>query len=127
MALADMADERRRQDASAAEQRRRESAKRAVKTAEKALATEQRRRESVERAAAMAEKALAKEQRLSSSAKMALAEYDAQTIASWDASAVEVVNHVTTLGVMALTELKAAPKLRYGGPPPTHFSSPLTA
>ncbi len=31
------------------------------------------------------------------------------------------------MGVMALTELKAAPKLRYGGPPPTHFPPPLTA
>ncbi len=39
----------------------------------------------------------------------------------------EAVDHVTTLGVMALSELKAAPKLRYGGPPPTHFSLPLTA
>jgi hypothetical protein len=58
---------------------------------------------------------------------MVLAEYDAQTIASWDAAAVEAVDHVTTLGVMALTELKTAPKLRYGGPPPTHFSPPLTA
>jgi hypothetical protein len=69
---------------------------------------------------------LAKEQHLSSSAKMALAEYDAQTIASWDAAVVEAVDHVTTLGVMALTKLKTAPKLRYGGPPPTHFSPPLT-
>jgi hypothetical protein len=39
----------------------------------------------------------------------------------------EAVDHVMTLGVIALTELKAAPKLRYGGPPPTHFSPPLTA
>ncbi len=31
------------------------------------------------------------------------------------------------LGVMALTKLKAAPKLRYGRPLPTHFSPPLTA
>ncbi len=91
------------------------------------LAEEQHRRESAERAAATAEKALAKEQCLSLSAKMALAEYDDQTIVSWDAAAVEVVDHVTTLGVMALTELKTAPKLRYGGPPPTHFSPPLTA
>ncbi len=73
------------------------------------------------------EKVLAKEQRLSSLAKMALGEYNAQTIASWDAAAVEVVDHVTTMGVMALTKLKAAPKLRYGGPPPTHFPPPLTA
>ncbi len=60
-------------------------------------------------------------------AKIALAEYDAKTIVSWDAPVVEVVDHVSTMGVMALTELKAAPKLRYGGPPPTHFSPPLTA
>jgi hypothetical protein len=58
---------------------------------------------------------------------MALAEYDAQTIASWDAAAVEVVDHVTTMGVMALTKLKPPPKLRYSGPPLTHFSLPLTA
>ena len=90
---------------------------------EKALAAEQCRRESAKCAAATAEKALAEEQGLSSSAKMVLAEYDAQTIASWDAAAVEAV----ALGVMALTKLKAAPKLRYGGPPPTHFSPLLTA
>ena len=70
------------------------------------MAAEQRRRESAECAAAMAEKALAEEQGLSSLAKMALAEYDAQTIASWDAAAVEAVEHATTLGVMALTKLK---------------------
>ncbi len=70
---------------------------------------------------------MAEEQRLSLSAKMALAEYDAQTIASWDAAAVEAVDHVTTLGVMALTKLKTAPKLGYGGPPLTHFPPPLTA
>jgi hypothetical protein len=58
---------------------------------------------------------------------MALAEYNAQTIASWDAAVGEVTKHATTLAVMALTELKAAPKLRYGGPPPTHFPPPLTA
>ncbi len=54
---------------------------------------------------------------------MAFVEYNAQTIASWDATAVEAV----ALGAMVLTELKAAPKLRYGGPPPTHFPPPLTA
>ncbi len=69
---------------------------------------------------------MAKEQRFSLSAKLAVAEYDAQTIASWDAAAVDVVNHAKTMGVMALTKLKAAPKLRYGGPPPTQFSLPLT-
>jgi hypothetical protein len=31
------------------------------------------------------------------------------------------------LVVTALTKLKATPKVRYGGPPPTHFSPPLTA
>ncbi len=111
------------ENALAVEQRRQELAERAAATAENYLAAEQCRRESAECAAATAEKALAKEQGLSSLAKMVLAEYDAQTIASWDATAVEAV----TLGVMALTELKAAPKLRYGGPPPTHFSPPLTA
>jgi hypothetical protein len=29
--------------------------------------------------------------------------------------------------VTALTKLKAAPKVRYSGPLPTHFSLPLTA
>jgi hypothetical protein len=115
------------ENALATEQRCQELAERAAETAKKALATEQRRQESAERAAATAEKALAKEQRLSLLAKMALAEYNAQTVASWDAAAVEVVNHVATIGVMALTKLKAAPKLRYSGPPPTHFSPPLTA
>jgi hypothetical protein len=114
------------ESALAVEQRRQESAKRAAETVEKALAMEQCHQESAEPAAVTAEKALAEEQHLSLSAKMALAEYDAQTIASWDAAAVEVVDHVTTMGVMALTELKAAPKLRYGGPPPTHFSPLLT-
>ncbi len=115
------------ENALAVEQRRQESAGGAAETAEKALATEQRHQELAERAAATAEKVLAKEQCLSLLAKMALAEYYAQTIASWGAAAVEAVDHVTTLGVMVLTELKTAPKLRYGGPPPTHFSPPFTA
>jgi hypothetical protein len=115
------------ENALAAEQRRQESAECTAETAEKALAMEQRCLELAKHAAAMAKKALAEEQRLSLSAKMALAEYNAQTIASWDAAAVEAVDHVMTLEVMALTKLKAAPKLRYGGPPPTHFSPPLTA
>jgi hypothetical protein len=111
------------ENALATEQRCQESAERAVAMAENALAGEQCRRESAERAVGMAEKALAKEQGLSLLAKMALAEYNAQTIASWDAATVEAV----AMGVMALTKLKAAPKLRYSGPPPTHFSPPLTA
>jgi hypothetical protein len=114
------------ENALAVEQRRQESAKRAAETAEKALATEQRRRELAKRAAATAEKALAEEQRLSLSAKMTLAEYDAQTIVSWDATAVEAVDHIMTLRVMALTKLKTLPKLRYGGPPSNHFPLPLT-
>ncbi len=62
-ALANEADERRRQDALAVEQRCRESAERAVAMAEKALAVEQCRQKSAERAAAKAETALAMEQR----------------------------------------------------------------
>jgi hypothetical protein len=58
-ALADKADKRRRQDALATKQRRRELAKRAAATAESALAKEGCLRESAERAAATAEKALA--------------------------------------------------------------------
>ncbi len=74
---------------------------------EKALAdkaNEQRCQESAERAAATAKKALtdkAHEQR-------------------------RMAKHATTCAVMVLTKLKAAPKVRYGGPPPTHFSPPLT-
>jgi hypothetical protein len=83
---------------------------------------EQRRQESAKRAAVMAEKVLVEEQCLSLSEKMTLVEYNAQTIASWDAALVEAVEHATMLRVMAQTKLKAAPKLRYGGPPPTHFS-----
>jgi hypothetical protein len=71
--------------------------------------------------------ALAEEQHLSLLAEVALAEYDAQTTASWDAAAVEMAKHATTLAVTALTKLKAAPKVRYGGPPTTNFSLPLTA
>jgi hypothetical protein len=111
------------ENALAMEQLHQELAERAAATAENALAMEQRRQESAKLAAATAEKVLAKEQGLSLSEIMALAEYDAKTIASWDAAAVEAV----ALGVMVLTELKAAPKLRYGGLPPTHFSPLLIA
>ncbi len=38
-----------------------------------------------------------------------------------------MAEHATTLAVTALNKLKAAPKVRYGGPPPTHFPPPLTA
>jgi hypothetical protein len=95
--------------------------------AERTLTNEHRCREEAECSATLGVTALAKVQRLSLSAEMAFAEFDAQTIASWDAAMVEAAEHATTLAVMALTELKATPKLRYGGPPPTHFSPPLTA
>ncbi len=38
----------------------------------------------------------------------------------------QMAKHATTLVVTVLTKLKTAPKVRYGGPPPTHFSPPLT-
>jgi hypothetical protein len=175
MALANEADERRRQDALAVEQCRQESAERVAAMAENALAAEQRRQESAKHAAETESRLNALQQRRrtrwprsnaaesqpnvlqkrwrkgwprSNAAesrpnalqrrqrkhwpwsnislrrqKMAFVEYDAQTIASWDAAVVEVV----ALGAMVLTELKATPKLRYGGPPPPHFSPPLTA
>ncbi len=93
--------------------------------AERTLAHEDCCLEAAEHSATLAVTALAKEQCLSLSAKMALAEYDAQTLGSWDAAMVEVVKYATSLAVFVLTELKAAPKLRYGGPPPTHFTPPL--
>ncbi len=95
--------------------------------AERTLANEHHCREAAECSATLVVTVLAEEQGLSPLAEMALAEYDAQTIVSWDAAAVEAVKHTTTLVIMALTKLKAAPKLRYSGPPPTHFSPPLTA
>ncbi len=39
----------------------------------------------------------------------------------------QMAKHATTLVVTVLTKLKAAPKVRYRGPPPTHFPPPLTA
>ena len=60
-------------------------------------------------------------------AEAALAEYDIQTKASQNVATAEAAKHATMLVVTVLVELKAAPKLRYGGPPPTHFSLPLTA
>ena len=92
----------------------------------KTLADEHCCREAAERSATLAKTALAKEHCRSLLAEAALVEYDAQTKASWDAAAVKVVKHATTLAVMVLTKLEAAPKLRYGGPPPTYFSPPLT-
>ncbi len=56
-----------------------------------------------------------------------MADYDTQTKESRDAAAGEAAKHATTLAVTALAELEAAPKLRYGRPPLTHFSLLLTA
>jgi hypothetical protein len=95
--------------------------------AERTLSDERRRREAAERSATLAETALAKEQCRSLLVEAALAEYDAQTKASQDAATVEADKHTTALAVTALAKLEAAPKQRYGGPLPTHFSSPLTA
>jgi hypothetical protein len=85
--------------------------------AEKALAEEKRCQE-----AAMREKALADE---ANEQRQAAARENAFTDEAhkqrWTAE------HATTLVVTALTKLNAAPKVRYGGPLPTHFSPPLTA
>ncbi len=94
---------------------------------ERTLTDERHRQEAAERSTMLAEPALAEEQHRSLSAEAALAEYDAQTKASRDATTVEVAKHAMTLVVSALAELEATPKLRYSGPTPTHFSPPLTA
>ncbi len=39
----------------------------------------------------------------------------------------KMAEHAPMLAVTALTQLKATPKVRYGGPPLTHFPLPLTA
>jgi hypothetical protein len=111
---------------SAMEQSCQELAERVMVLVKRTLADERCYREAVERSATLAKTALAKEHCRSLLAEAALVEYDAQTKASWDAAAVKVVKHATTLAVMVLTKLEAAPKLRYGGPPPTYFSPPLT-
>jgi hypothetical protein len=112
---------------SAKERRCQKSAERAAVSAERTLADEHRCREAAERSATLVEIALAEEQPCSLLAEAALAEYNAQTKAPWDAAAVEAAKHAMTLAVTVLDKLKAAPKLRYSGPPPTHFSLPLTA
>ncbi len=60
-------------------------------------------------------------------AEAALAEYDIQTKASQNVATAEAAKHATMLVVTVLVELKAAPKLRYGGSPLTHFLPLLTA
>jgi hypothetical protein len=112
---------------SAKERRCQESAERAAVSAERTLANERHCREVAERSVILAETALAEEQCCSLSAEAALVKNNAQTKASWDAAAVEVAKHATTLATTVLAKLEAAPKLRYGGPPLTHFSPPLTA
>jgi hypothetical protein len=112
---------------SAKEQRCRELAECATVLAERTLANERCCREAAERSATLAKIALAKEQCHSLSAEVALAEYDAQTKASQDAAAVEAAKRAIMLAVTALAKLEATPKLRYSGPPPTHFSLPLPA
>ncbi len=95
--------------------------------AEMTLAYERCCREAAEHSATLAETALAKEQRCFLLAEVALAKYDAQTMASRGAAVVEAAKHATTLAVTVLAELKGTPNLRYGGPLPTCFSPPLTA
>jgi hypothetical protein len=112
---------------SAKEQRCQELAERPAVLAERTLANKHRCREAAECSETLAETVLAKEQPRSSLAEAALAEYNSQTKASRDATVVEVAKHAMTLVVTVLDELKATPKLRYSGPPPTHFSPPLTA
>jgi hypothetical protein len=112
---------------SAMEQSCQELAERAMVLAERTLADEHCHREAAECSATLAKTSLAKEHCCSLLAEAALAEYDAQTKASWDAATVEVVKHATTLAVTVLTKLEAAPKLRYSGPPLTHFPPPRTA
>ncbi len=69
----------------------------------------------------MAEKALAEERRRHETATQEKALADEAN------ERLQTAEHATTLAVTALTNLKAAPKVRYGGPPLTHFSLPLTA
>ncbi len=112
---------------SAKEQHCQELAKCATVSAERTLADERCCWEVAECSATLAETALAKEQRCTLLVEAALAECSTQTKTSWDATAVEVAKHATTLAVTVLAKLDATPKLRYGRPLPTHFSPPLTA
>ena len=112
---------------SAKEQNCQELVERAAVLVERTLANERRHWEAAERSAMLAETALAKEQCCSLLAEAALAEYDAQKKASWDATAVEAAKHATMLAVTVLAKLEASPKLRYEGPLLTYFSPPLTA
>jgi hypothetical protein len=110
---------------SAAEQNHQQLVDCAAVLSESALASDCHCWVAAERSVTLVETALAKEKRCFLTAETALMEYNAQTKASQDATAVEVAKHATMLAVMALAELKAAPKLRYNGPLPTHFPPPL--
>jgi hypothetical protein len=94
--------------------------------------------EAPNRTPVLAEKALAEEQRCHKTAMQEKAWADEakerRQAAAWEKALAdeaheqrETAEHATTLVVTMLTKLKAAPKVRYGGPPPTHFSLPLTA
>jgi hypothetical protein len=84
--------------------------------AKKALAEEQRRHKTATQFKALADEA--NQQCQAAAREKALA----------DKAHVQrqTAKHATMLAVTALTKLKAAPKVRYSGPPPTHFSPPLT-
>ncbi len=79
--------------------------------AEKPLAEEQHPHEAAAREKALADKA--NEQHQVAAREKALADEAHEQG--------QMAEHATTLAVMALTKLKAAPKVRYGGPQPTHF------
>ncbi len=85
--------------------------------AKKVLAEEQRCHETATQEKALANEA--NEQRQAAAQEKALAD-EAHVQC-------QMAEHAMTLAVTALTKLKATPKVRYGGPPPTHFSPPLTA
>jgi hypothetical protein len=94
-----------------------EAPNRSPALAEKALAEEQHCHETATQEKALADKA--NEQRQTAAWEKALADEAHEQR--------QTAKHATLLAVTALTKLKADPKVGYGGPPPTHFSPPLTA
>jgi hypothetical protein len=103
-------------------------------SAEKVLAEEQHCHEAAAREKALADKAnkrhqaAAREKALADKAnKRHQATAREKALADEAHKQRQTAEHATTLAVTALTKLKATPKVRYGGPPPTHFSPPLTA
>ncbi len=85
--------------------------------AEKALTEEQRRHKTATQEKALADEANERHQ----------AAAREKTLADEAHERRQMAEHAMTLAVTALTKLKATPKVRYGGPPPTHFSPPLNA